>query len=83
VVGFGEPVWLSAPARETTWLSAALLITRHIPTETPSLPSRLEPADRKAAPQILKDCRQAAGFAMRANPQVLARGDGFEVGVAS
>jgi hypothetical protein len=38
----------------TTWLSAALLITRHIATEPPSLPSRLEPADRQTALQVLK-----------------------------
>jgi Ser/Thr protein kinase RdoA (MazF antagonist) len=41
--------------RETAWLSAALLITRHIPRKHTVSPGRLVPADRQAAAQVLKD----------------------------
>ena len=36
-----------------------------------------------STPRSLRTCRQAAGVAPRDIPQVLAHGDGFEVGVAS
>jgi hypothetical protein len=47
------------------------------------IPSRLEPADRQAALQVLRDLEASSSRRAEGYPQVLVHGDGFEVGVAS